>query len=69
MKTKYGLTKTFLYSMVILTFISIGLVGYFWITNEYERFKNEQITLKEQYFAAQKNLTSFTREELYYKKG
>jgi len=56
MKTKYGLTKTFLYSMVILTFISIGLVGYFWITNEYERFKNEQITLKEQYFAAQKNL-------------
>jgi PAS domain S-box-containing protein len=56
MKTKYGLTKTFLYSMVILTFISVGLVGYFWITNEYERFKNEQITLKEQYFAAQKNL-------------
>ena len=42
--------------MVILTFISVGLVGYFWITNEYERFKNEQITLKEQYFAAQKNL-------------
>lgn len=56
MKTKYGLTKTFLYSMVILTFISVGLVGYFWITNEYERFKNEQITLKEQYFTAQKNL-------------
>ena len=56
MKTKYGLTKTFLYSMVILTFISVGLVGYFWITNEYVRFKNEQITLKEQYFAAQKNL-------------
>ena len=56
MKTKYRLTKTFLFSMVILTFISVGLVGYFWITNEYERFKNEQITLKEQYFAAQKNL-------------
>ncbi len=56
MKTKYGLTKTFLYSMVILTFISVGLVGYFWITNEYERFKNEQITLNKQYFAAQKNL-------------
>ncbi len=56
MKTKYGLTKTFLYSMVILTFISVGLVGYFWITNEYERFKNEEIALKEQYFTAQKNL-------------
>ncbi len=56
MKTKYGLTKTFLYSMVILTFISVGLVGYFWITNEYARFKNEEITLKEQYFTAQKNL-------------
>jgi PAS domain S-box-containing protein len=55
MKTKYSITETFLYAMVILAFISVGLVGYFWITNEYERFKKENITLKEEYFAAQKH--------------
>ena len=56
MKTKYSITETFLYAMVILTFISVGLVGYFWITYEYKRFKKEKITLKEEYFAAQKQL-------------
>ncbi len=56
MKTKYSITKTFLYSMVILAVISIGLVGYFWITNEYERFQKEKIALKEKYFTSQKNL-------------
>jgi PAS domain S-box-containing protein len=56
MKTKYGITKTFLYSMVLLAFISVGLVGYFWITNEYERFQKEEITLKEEYIASQKFL-------------
>jgi hypothetical protein len=42
--------------MVILAIISVGLVGYFWITNEYERFKKEKTTLKEEYFASQKSL-------------
>jgi PAS domain S-box-containing protein len=56
MKTNYSITNTFLYSMVILAIVSVGLVGYFWITNEYERFKKEKITLKEAYFASQKNL-------------
>ena len=42
--------------MVILAVISIGLVGYFWITNEYERFQKEKIALKEKYFTSQKNL-------------
>jgi len=31
MKTKYGITETFLYSMVILAVVSVVLVGYFWI--------------------------------------
>ena len=57
MKTKYGITETFLFTMVILALISVGLVGYFWIANEYERFKKEKITLKEESFAAQKQLT------------
>ena len=39
MKTKYGIAETFLYSMVILAIVSVILVGYFWIMDEYERFK------------------------------
>ena len=56
MKTKYGITETFLYSMVILAVVSVVLVGYFWIMNEYERFKKEEITLREEYIDAQKSL-------------
>jgi two-component system cell cycle sensor histidine kinase/response regulator CckA len=56
MNTKYGITKTFLYSMVILAFISVGLVGYFWIINEYERFKEEEVTLRVDYVKTQENL-------------
>ena len=56
MKIKYGITKTFLYSMVILAFISVGLVGYSRIINEYERFKKEEITLREEYVKAQENM-------------
>ncbi len=64
MRIKYSITETFLYSMVILAFISVGLVGYFWITNEYERFKKEKITLKEEYFAAQKHLIKNETEKV-----
>jgi hypothetical protein len=56
MKTKYGITETFLYSMVILAVGSVVLVGYFWIRNEYDRFKKEEITLREEYIDGQKSL-------------
>jgi len=56
MKTKYGITKTFLYSMVILAFISVGLAGYSRIVNEYERFKKEEVTLREEYVKTQENI-------------
>ena len=56
MKIKYGITKTFLYSMVILAFISVGLVGYSRIINEYERFKKEESTLREEYVRTQENI-------------
>ena len=64
MKIKYGITKTFLYSMVILAFISVGLVGYSRIINEYERFKKEQITLKEEYLKAQENIIKNETEKV-----
>ena len=56
MKIKYGITKTFLYSMVILAFISVGLAGYSRIVNEYDRFKKEEITLREEYVKTRENL-------------
>jgi len=64
MTTKYGITKTFLYSMITLAFFSVGLVGYFWITDEYERFKQDEIALKEEYFAYQKNLIKNETEKV-----
>ncbi|CAB1056839.1 multi-sensor hybrid histidine kinase [Olavius sp. associated proteobacterium Delta 1] len=56
MKTKYGITETLLYSMVILATVSVALVGSFWIMNEYDRFKKEEVTLREEYVDTQKNL-------------
>jgi PAS domain S-box-containing protein len=56
MKTKYNVTKIFLYSMVIPAFISVCLVGSLWILNEYARFKKEAVTLREDYLDTQKSL-------------
>ena len=64
MKTKYGITETFLYSMVILAVVSVVLVGYFWIRNEYERFKKEEITLREEYIDGQKSLIKHETDQV-----
>ena len=64
MKTKHGITETFLYSMVILAVISVALVGYFWIMNEYERFKKEETTLRKEYVADQKSLIKHETEQV-----
>ncbi|MGD1972558.1 MAG: cache domain-containing protein [Desulfobacterales bacterium] len=64
MNTKYGITKTFLYSMVILALISVGLVGYFWIINEYTRFKKEEATLREEYVKTQENIIKNETEKV-----
>jgi PAS domain S-box-containing protein len=64
MKTKYSIAKTFLYSMILLAVISVGLVGYFWITDEYERFQKEKIALKEAFFTAQKTLIKNETEKV-----
>ena len=55
-KTKYGFTETFLYSMVFLAVLSVALVGYFWIKNAYDRSKKEEATIRENYIDAQKSL-------------
>ncbi len=64
MKKNDHITKTFLYCMVTLTLISVGLVGYFWIKNEHERFKKEEVTLREEYLASQKNLIKNETEKV-----
>jgi two-component system cell cycle sensor histidine kinase/response regulator CckA len=56
MKKKYNVTKIYLYSMVIPAFISVSLFGSLWILNEYQRFKKEAVTLRENYFETQKSL-------------
>jgi two-component system cell cycle sensor histidine kinase/response regulator CckA len=56
MKAKYSVTRIFLYGMVIPAFISVSLFGFLWILNEYARFKKEAVTLREDYFDAQKSL-------------
>jgi len=56
MKTKYGITQTFLYGMMFLAIISVGLVGYFWIADEYKASKKEEVTLRQEYVENQKNL-------------
>lgn len=50
--------------MVVLAFVSVGLVGYFWITSEYERFKREKVALTEEYLAAQKALIKNETEKV-----
>ena len=64
MKARYGITETFLFSMVILAVLSVALVGSFWIFNEYDRFKNEEKTLRQEYFDAQKNLIKHETEQV-----
>ncbi|MGD8264116.1 MAG: cache domain-containing protein, partial [Desulfobacterales bacterium] len=44
------------YGMMFLAIISVGLVGYFWIADEYNGFKKEEVTLREEYVENQKNL-------------
>jgi two-component system cell cycle sensor histidine kinase/response regulator CckA len=56
MKTKYNVTRIFLYSLVIPAFISVILFGSLWILDEYERSKKEAATLREVYFESQKSL-------------
>jgi PAS domain S-box-containing protein len=50
--------------MVTLAVISVALVGYFWIMNEYERFKKEEITLREEYIDAQKSLIKHETDQV-----
>ncbi|UCD77229.1 MAG: cache domain-containing protein, partial [Desulfobacterales bacterium] len=64
MKIKYGVTKIFLYSLVSLAFISVGLVGSFWILNEYERFRKEAAALREDYINTQKSLIKTETEKV-----
>ena len=64
MKNKRSITETFLYSMVILAVVSVTLVGYFWISNGYDRVKKEETTLREEYVAAQKSLIKHETEQV-----
>ncbi len=48
--------KTFLFSMIIVSCLSIGLLSYFWISYEYSKFKTESQELKNAYIDEQKKI-------------
>ncbi len=56
MKAGYSFTRMFLYILVMIAVVTVGLVGYFWISNEYGRFKRESAALRQAYIENQKQV-------------
>jgi len=56
MKSGHSFTKAFLFILVMIAVVTIGLVGYFWISNEFGRFKKESAALRKEYIEAHKQL-------------
>jgi PAS domain S-box-containing protein len=54
LKSSASLRSTFNVSMVIVAMLSVGLVGSFWVVQEYLRFSAELIKQKDEYVAAKK---------------
>ena len=59
-----NITRTFLYSMVIIAVVTVITIGYFWIYSEYDRFKDESIKLRDEYFESQKDLIKAETEKV-----
>ena len=54
-KKKYNLTRTFLVSMMLLTTLSIGMVGALWVWSEYSAFKRSAAQREKDFMAEKKN--------------
>ena len=50
-----SLTRTFLVSMILLTTLSISVVGVFWVFSEYSAFKKSAIQSEKDFMADKKN--------------
>ena len=59
-----NITRTFLYSMVIIAVVTVITIGYFWIYNEYDRFKDESNELRDEYLEAQRKLIKTETEKV-----
>ena len=59
-----NITRTFLHSMVIIAVVKVTTVGYFWIYNEFYRFKDESEKLRIEYFESQKSLIKTETEKV-----
>ncbi len=51
-----SLHKTFTWSMILIAVLSVGVVGYFWISQEYRKFNQEALKMRAAYVNGQKNL-------------
>ena len=50
--------------MVIIAVVTVITIGYFWIYNEYDRFKDESIKLKDEYLESQRSLIKTETEKV-----
>lgn len=56
MKKNISITKTFLIVMASAFVISFSIIGYFWISDEYGRFQNEVMLLRNEFTESKKIL-------------
>ena len=52
--SRLSLFNTFLISMIVITAFSSGVIAYFWISSEYQKFETESRILKNVYLEKQK---------------
>ena len=64
MGTKHSFTKTFLYSIVIITVVAAGVIGFFLISGKYSRFKEESVALRSDFIDSQKRLNKNETEKV-----
>ncbi len=56
LKSKPSLNHTFFLAITGTVLFAMSLVGYFWVSHEYERFNEDSITVKAKYIEAQKQV-------------
>ena len=55
-KRSRSITTIYLIHMVVLAVVSISIIGYFWVTREYEQFRTESREFREAFIENQKGL-------------
>lgn len=64
MKVKQSISKTYLYSMVTVAIMAVGILGALWISTEYRNFKRESESMRQEYMASMKSLIKNETEKV-----